>query len=402
MRIDHPNRLTPGLLTVLGFVAAASSLATDLYLPSLPSISNDLHAAPSLAQVTLSVFFFGIGAGQLLLGALSDSRGRRSVLLIALTVFALSGIAMSFSPGIEMLIALRLVQGFAGAAGLVLSRAIVADLSEGETAVRALSLIVMVSGLGPLLAPAIGGLTQEWWGWRGSLAALGVIGAIMLVLAWLVIPESLPPAQRTESGFRATFAPFGRLLRDGRFVALAVAFGLGFGTIMAYISASPFVGQKILGMSPFVYALSFSAAASAMLIANLVNARIAPRVGPRRMLTVSVVLLCAGSFSMLALVTTGTLTIAGLIACAFAASAGGGLMISNASALALARADYARGSGSALIGAIQFLFGGLVAPLTGLWGEETALPMAVMMAVGATLAALCAFLALRPEARDGA
>ena len=390
-------RLTPGLLVVLGFVAMASSISTDLYLPSLPDISRSLDTSPAVVQLTLTMFFVGIGTGQLLLGPISDTRGRRTVLLASLTVFSLAGFAMAFTPGIELLIALRLVQGFAGAAGLVLSRAIAADLSEGATAVRALSLIAIVSGLGPLLAPVIGGFTHEWWGWRGSLATLGAVAAIMLLLAWWLVPESLPAAQRTAGGLRSTFKPFGPLLRDGRFVALTVAFGLSFGTVMAYISASPFVGQRILGMSPVIYALSFSAAASSMVIANLLNSRIAPRIGPRRMLVVAIVLLCLGAFGMLAFALTSALGIASFIACAFVTSAGTGLMLSNASALALARADHARGSGSALIGAIQFLVGGFAAPLTGLWGEGTALPMAVIMAVSACLAAGCAFLALRPE-----
>lgn len=390
-------RLTPGLLAVLGILATASALSTDLYLPSLPDISSSLHASPSVVQLTLTMFFVGIGTGQLLIGALSDARGRRTVLLVSLAVFSFAGFAMSFTPSIELLIALRLVQGFAGAAGIVIARAVAVDLSDGATAVRALSLIAIVSGLGPLLAPVIGGVTHEWWGWRGSLATLGAIAAVMLVLAWWRVPESLPAAQRTTGGLRATFTPFGRLLRDWRFVSLTVAFGLSFGAIMAYISASPFVGQRILGMSPVIYALSFSAAASSMVIANVLNSRLAPRVGPRHMLVVAIVLLCLGSFAMLAFVLTGTLGIASFIACAFVASAGTGLMLSNASALALARADYARGSGSALLGAIQFLIGGFAAPLTGLWGEGTALPMAVIMAVGAGLAACCAFVALRPE-----
>lgn len=399
MTNDRPRRLTPGLLAVLGILATASALSTDLYLPSLPDISRDLGASPAAVQLTLSVFFFGIGAGQLFLGAISDARGRRTVLLTALTVFAVSGLAMTFTPNIELLIALRLIQGFSGAAGLVLSRAIAADLSDGPTAVRALSLIAIVSGLGPLIAPIMGGITHELWGWRGSLATLGVLAAIMLLLAWRTVPESLPAAQRTGGGLRTTFVPIGTLLRDRRFVALVIAFALSFASIIAYISASPFVGQKILGMSPLLYAIGFSAAASAMLIGNLINSRIAPRLGPARMLVVGVGLLTVGALGMLGFVITGTLGIAAFISCAFVSSAGTGLILSNASALALARAASARGSGSALLGAIQFLFGGIVAPLTGLWGEHTALPMVVIMAAAAVGACVCALIALRPEAR---
>lgn len=395
--IERPRRLTPRLLVVLGVLATASSLATDFYLPSLPDISRDLHASAAISQLTLSVFLVGIGLGQLFLGALSDSRGRRSVLLVALVVFSLSGLLMSFTPNIELLVALRLVQGFSGAAGIVLARAIAADLSEGATAVRALSLIAIVSGLGPLLAPIFGGVAHELWGWRGTLAALGAIAAVMFVLAWRVVPESLPLEQRRTGGIRAVLGPIAKLVRDSRYVLFTGTFALSFGTLMAYISASPFVGQEILGMNAFFYALSFSAAASAMIIANLVNSRVAPRIGPARMLVVAVICLAIGAAGMIIFVATGALTIPAFIVCAFIASGGCGLMLSNASALALARASYARGSGAALLGAVQSVFGGVVAPLTGLWGEDTALPMAVIMAATALLAAVCAFFALRPE-----
>ncbi len=383
-------RLTPGLLAALGLLAAVSAVATDLYIPSIPSIASELHASASSVQLTLSLFFFGVGLGQLLLGPLSDSLGRRPVLLVGFAVFALTGIATVFVQDIGTLIALRLLQGVSGAVGIVLSRAIAADLSTGDTAVRALSLIAMVVGLGPMIAPVLGGFAHRLWDWRGVLAVLAVISTLMLLLAWRRVPESLPVEQRRPHGVGAALRPFGELIRDRGFVALTLAFALSFTAMISYISASPFIGQRILRMTPIEYALSFAAGASALLIANLVNARLAPRVGPARMLAVGSGLLVLGGLGMLTLVLSDALTIPGFIACAFALTGGTGLTMSNASALALARAGSARGSGSALIGTAQFALGGAAAPLVGLWGETTALPMAIIVAAAAALSAACA------------
>lgn len=392
--------LSLGILATLGFIAMASSVSTDMYLPSFADVARDLDASASEVQLTLTLFFFGVGAGQLLLGPIADRRGRRVVLLTSLVVFAAASTAMVFVPTIEMLLVLRFVQGLAGAAGLVLSRAIAADLSTGETAAKALSFIVMVSGLGPLIAPLLGGFAHEWWGWRGALAALATVGVLMLLLSWRVIPESLPAARRTSGSIIAVFRPFGGILRDGRFVALAIGFALSFGGVMSYVSASPFVGQGLLGMSPLTYSFSFATSASAMVIANSVNIRVVGAVGPARMLMIGSGLLLSGGILMLAFNLTGTLAPWNFILGAFVLTAGGGLILSNTSALALARVPTVRGSGSALLGALQFLFGGIAAPIVGLWGEETALPMALAVTLTGIGAVLCTVIALRPERVD--
>lgn len=388
-------RLTPLLLGVLGFTGAVSPLATDMYLASFGSIQADLGTTASMVQLTLSVFFLGNAAGQLLIGPLSDGLGRRRPLLVSLSVYTVAGVALVFAPSIEVFVGLRLLLGFTGAAGIVLARAIAADLSEGETAVKALSIIAMVGGLGPLLAPPIGGLTHELWGWRGTLATLATISVLMLLLAWLVIPESLPAAQRHGTRLRATFSPIVPLVRAPRFLCFALAFVFGFGAMIAYISASPFVGQNVLGMPPLVYAFGFATSGAALVLSNIANARIAPRVGPQRMLGVGIALLLAGAAGMLVLSLTGLLAAWSFIACAFVLTAGAGATMSNASALALAEAAHARGMGAALLGSLQFALGGVLAPLVGAWGERTAVPMGVVVCCAAAVAGVCALLGAR-------
>ncbi|MCX6502699.1 MAG: multidrug effflux MFS transporter [Microbacterium sp.] len=396
------DRLTPGLLAALGFLAGVAPLATDMYLPSFTDISGEFDAPASTVQLTLTAFLVGICVGQLFLGPLSDRLGRRTVLLAALSVFAAAGIAVTFSVSIERFILLRVVQGFAGAAGVVVARAIAADLSTGQTAVRALSLIAMVGALGPLIAPPIGGVVASFAGWRGVLGLLAAVSVAMLLVVLLVVPESLPPEARHAGGVVSSFAAFGRLLRDGAYVFYVVAFASAFAAMLAYISASPFVGQRILGMTPVVYALSFGAGGAALALANLTNSRIAPRVGSRRMLRVGLLLSSVSTLALTALTVTETLSIASFIACAFVLTAGTGFMMSNASALGLARADATRGAGSALLGSTQFLVGAIASPIVGLWGEHTAVPMALVALVCVAIAGVAATLAVRLDrsARD--
>lgn len=390
-------KFTRGLLAVLSFLAATGPFATDMYLSSFTRIADDLGAPASSVQLTLTAFLLGMGSGQLVLGPLSDQWGRRRILLGALVVFAAASIAMVFSPTIEVLIALRFVQGFAGAAGVVISRAIAVDLTEGADSIRAISLIALFVGLGPLLAPPVGGAIAALSDWRMVFAALAVLAVAMLVLASLFVPESLPQAQRHASGLRAAARGFAMLLRDRRFVLLMCVFGLGFGGMMAYISASPFVGQVVLGMPPFVYSLAFALGALAMITANTINARLAGRVPPTRMLLLGTLLALASGATLTALTLSDALSPAAFIACAFALTGGTGFIMSNASALALARARDARGAGSALLGAAQFAVGGLASPLVGAWGEHTALPMALFVLAVAALAVCGALLARTSE-----
>lgn len=382
----NQSRLTPGLLTVLSFLASVGPFATDMYLASFTSIARDLGAPASSVQLTLTAFLIGMGIGQLLLGPLSDQIGRRPVIVTALAVFAAASIGMVFSPNIGVFIALRLVQGLSGAAGVVVSRAIAVDLSEGAAAIRAISLIAMFVGLGPLLAPPIGGSILQFGDWRAVLATLAAIATAMFALAALLVPESLPREARKAAGIATAIRSFGALLGNRRFLLLTCVFALAFGSMMSYISASPFVGQVILGMPPFLYSLAFATGAFAMILSNLLNAKLAGRIPARAMLLLGTVLALAAGAVLTAFSLTGGLTAAIFIACAFSLTGGAGLIMSNASALALALAGDTKGAGSALLGAAQFAIGGLASPIVGAWGEHTSLPMALFVL---TAAALC-------------
>ena len=396
-------QLSTGLLTILGVIATIGAFATDMYLASFTDITQSLDVTASQVQLTLTAFLTGMGLGQLLLGPASDKYGRRRVMVIALSVFAISSIALVFTPNIGFFVAMRLIQGLSGAAGGVLARAIAVDLSEGTTAVRALSLIATVIGLGPLLAPPVGGLIAEWLDWRGVLAVLALFAVLVWFLAVVAVPESLPQEHRAQGSVFAAYTSIFTILANPVFLLCTISFCTGFAAMMSYIAASPFVGQSILGMGQLPYALSFAAAASAIILANLVNARLAVSYGVGSMFRVGSALLVVAAVSFVVMEVTNTLTVLGFIATAFVLTAGAGLTMSNANALGLAEATPStRGAGAAVMGAAQFLLASLVTPLVGVAGEHSATPMVVMIAVLVTASVVTGALARgKLSTRDG-
>lgn len=387
--------LTTGLLTTLAFLSAVGPFAVDLYLPAFTQISQDLGATPTGVQFTLTAFMIGLGFGQLYLGPLSDRLGRRRVLLVALGAFTAASCAMVFSPSVEVFTALRLLQGITGAAGVVLSRAIIADLAKGTAAIRAFSLLAMIVAVAPLVAPVSGGFLTEHFGWRGVLASLAVITAVMFVLAFAFVPETLPVAQRQLGGARRAFANFARLGRDRAFMLLAFTVAANFAALLSYIAGAPFLGQVTLGMSPSTFSLAFATGALAMVLTNLLNARLAGRVPATRMLFIGSCLVAVSGLAFAIFTLTGTMSIASYIASAFLLSGGVALTSANGTALALGRAEFARGSGSALLGAIQFIGGGIAPPFVGAWGADIALPMAAMIVAGSVASGVCTLAAAR-------
>lgn len=399
--MNHKPHLSAGLLTVLGLIATIGAFSTDMYLASFTDITESLGVTPTQVQLTLTAFLIGLGVGQLLLGPASDKYGRRPVMLLGLGIFALSSIALIFTPNIAYFVVLRLIQGLSGAVGGVLARAIAVDLSRGTTAVRALSLIATVIGLGPLLAPPIGGLVAVFFGWRGVLAVLAIFGVGVWLLALIAVPESLRPEDRTQGSVLGAYTSIWTILKNPVFALCTVSFSFGFTALMSYIAASPFVGQSVLGMGQLSYSLSFATSASAILLANLVNSRLAVFWSVQTMLRAGSVLLILAAGAFLVMDFTDTLSIPGFVATAFILTAGSGLTMSNANALGLAEATPStRGAGAAVMGAGQFLVATVATPLVGIAGEHTATPMAVVIAVVTVISVVTGVLArLRIAAR---
>jgi MFS transporter, DHA1 family, multidrug resistance protein len=367
------------IVVVLGALSAFGPLSIDFYLPGLPRLTSDFDASASAGQLTLTACLLGLAFGQLAFGPLSDRFGRRRPLIVGLVVYCGASLACAAAPDVWTLVALRAVQGLSGSSGIVIARSVVRDLRSGVGAARVYSMILLVVGVVPLLAPIVGGALLHTTTWRGLFVILGVVDAFILagVLAWL--PETLAPDRRQRSG--GTAAGFLELLTDRIFVAYAVVLGLNFAAMFSYIAGSSFVLEDIYGVSPQEYGVIFGVNALGIVAASQLNRTLVARASPERMLLAGV---CAGTTAgaaLLVVVLAGGIGLPGILPCLFVCVSSVGLVIPNATALALTDYPHAAGSAAAVLGTAQFVFGGAAAPLVGIAGRDTAVPMALLMAL---------------------
>jgi DHA1 family bicyclomycin/chloramphenicol resistance-like MFS transporter len=381
--------LPRGRLAALGFIGMAGALSTDLYLPAFPDLRDDLGATAAAVQLTLTAYLIGSAIGQFAIGTVSDALGRRRTLLAAFSVFTIAGFAAAAAPSLEWIVALRLVQGLSGSAGAAIARAIVADLATGERAARGISILIASMGIGPVLGSPLGALLTAWGGWRAALLGLAFVSAAMLVVIAVAVPESLPPKRRHPARVGALVASLGRLARNGAFVGFALAFALGYAGLMVYIGSSSFVVQNVFGATPVVYSLTFAAGAVSFVLGAWLNARVVRLLGIAGALRAAQLTSLAAALTLLALAVTGGLSLASWVplVCVFGAGCGG--TMSDASALTLGHAAFAAGAGSAALGLFQFSLGAVASPFGGLWGDDTAVPVAAGM-TGAVVLGLAA------------
>jgi len=366
------------LVLLIGGLSAFGPLSIDLYLPALPSLTRDLGGSPSLVQLTLTACLLGLAAGQLVAGPLSDSLGRRRPLFVGLAVYALASLLCALAPTVPVLVVCRLLQGASAAAGIVIARAIVRDVYAGSDVARFLALTMLISGLAPILAPMLGGQLLRVTSWRGAFAVLAAIGLLLLVASALGLSETLRPERRRSGGVGEMLRTFRRLLADRLFVGYALASGLAMGATFTYVSGAPFVLQDIYGVSPQVFGLLFGTNSLSILLLGQLGRRLVGRVGSRRLLVAGLGVTSVGGLLLLASVLLG-LGLAGVLPGFLLVVASGGLNSPNATALALADHAHQAGSASALLGLCYYAVGATVAPLAGLGGTHTALPMAVVI-----------------------
>lgn len=395
-----------GLLVtlVLGGLSALPPLSMDMYLPALPEVTRSLAAPASTIQLTLTACLTGMALGQLVVGPMSDKWGRRRPLLAGMLVYIAATAVCALAPSAELLIAFRLLQGLAGAAGIVIARAVVRDLYEGVEMARFFSTLMLISGVAPIVAPLIGGQILRITDWRGVFHVLTVVGVLLTFVVWKWLHETLPPAERHAGGVGAALRTMRVLLADRVFTGYMLAGGLAFAALFAYISASPFVVQEIYGASPQTFSLLFGLNSIGLVTAGQINGKLlVGRVSLNAVLGVglAVITLAAVALVLMTAGVFGRVGLAPVAAGLFVLMSAMGVTLPNTNALALMRTPRAAGSASALLGTSSFLVGAVASPLVGIAGETTAVPMAVVQLVCA-LAAVACFLGLcRPWRRDG-
>jgi DHA1 family bicyclomycin/chloramphenicol resistance-like MFS transporter len=392
---------TRGQLVLLGALTGLTPLAVDMYLPALPVLTRDLHSTSSATQLTLAALLVGLAGGQLIAGPVSDRVGRRPPVLIGLAGFVLASVGCAFAPSVPLLVALRLLQGFAGAAAVVVARAVVRDLYEGAAAARAFASLMLVMGAAPIFAPVLGAQVLRVTSWRGVFVVLAFAGAALLLATARKLPETLPPDCRSAGGLGPTLRVFAMLLRDRRFLLPTLAGGAGFAAMFAYISGSSNVLQEVHGLSAQQFSAVFGLNATVLILLSQVSARVVGRTGPRRLLLIGTATQVVGGVLLVvaALAEFGLpVVLLGLVLVVGA----GGFNYPNATALALEHHGRTAGAASALLGVLQYVLGAVAAPLTGLGGSRTGTPMAVTMLGCAVVAFGCALASVRVATRAGA
>ncbi|MEU2514277.1 multidrug effflux MFS transporter [Streptomyces syringium] len=403
-RIPAARRASLLFTLVLGGLSALPPLSMDMYLPALPEVTDSLRSPAATVQLTLTACLMGMALGQLVVGPMSDKWGRRRPLLAGMMIYVLATAVCAFAPTAELLIAFRLIQGLAGAAGIVIARAVVRDLYDGVAMARFFSTLMLISGVAPVIAPVIGGQVLRLTDWRGVFVVLTVVGVLLTLVVWRLLDETLPPGRRQTGGLGEALRTMRGLLADRVFTGYMLTGGFAFAALFAYISASPFVVQDIYGASPQTFSLLFGVNSVGLVLVGQINGKVlVGRVSLDKALAAGLAVVTLASVALL-LMTAGVFGKSGLLPVAtglFVLMSAMGLTLPNTNAQALMRSRDAAGSASALLGTSTFLLGAIASPLVGIAGSQTAVPMAVVQ-VACACAALGCFLGLcRPFARGG-
>jgi MFS transporter, DHA1 family, multidrug resistance protein len=372
-------RLTAALVATVVFLTAIAPLATDMYVPAFPQVAGDLSATATQVQLTLTTFFVGMALGQLIGGPVSDQRGRRRPLIAATVVMVVASVVCALTPSVGIMLAARFVQGFAGGWAMVIGRAVIVDLARGARLVRVLNIIAGVGGVAPIVGPLLGAVILQLSHWRVSFYAVAALGLAMTVAVLVAVPETLPPERRHGGGLRA-FAVAGRQVLGRRsYVGYLLVAGSAMGALFAYVATSAFVLQSMNGLSPIAYSIDFAANAVGLTLGSLAAARLAGRVATRKVILAGQVAALAAGVAMLAGAVWFGTPLPLVLVCFFVLMTAQGLIGPNGGALASAEVPEHPGTGSALLGFVQWVAAGTIAPIAGLGGEHTAVPMAVLM-----------------------
>lgn len=388
------------LVAVLVLLNAVVPFSVDMYLAAFPQIAREFDASSSTVQMTLTAFLVGMACGQLVIGNLSDGYGRKRPLVIGTALSLGASVLCISTTSVGVLTGLRFAQGFGGAAGIVIARAIITDRTSGSASARLLATMIGIGVLVPIAAPVLGGLIITASGWRAVFAVLAAMNAVALLGVLLVIDESLPSSLRRGGGAKSLGVGFREVLRNRSYVGYAAAIALTTGAMFAFIAASPFVLQNMLGMQVASYTATMGGCSLAVALGTVIAGRAVGNSSPHTLVVAGGIMTVVASGLLLFTVTAGhalkwaTIT---LMVC-FMASVG--FSYANTTALAMAQVRHAAGTGSALIGFMQYGAGAMTSPLVGMAGRGSAVPMGLVMS-GTAVAALAAVVLLPPTRAFG-
>ncbi|WP_273822283.1 multidrug effflux MFS transporter [Pseudomonas asplenii] len=383
-------------ILILGALSAFAPLAIDFYLPGFPAMAVAFGTDEKHIQLTLAVYFFGLSIGQLVYGPLADRFGRRGPLLVGVGLFTVASLACAFAPSLEWLIAARFLQALGGCAGSVISRAVVSDQCDAVGSAKVFSQLMLVTGLAPILAPMLGGVLVNLYGWQSIFIVLTLFSALSALAVALGLPESLPAGQPRQP-LSGALRQYGRLLSDRVFFGHALTGGIAIAGMFAYIAGSPFVFIKLYGVPAEHYGWLFGSNAAGFILMAQVNARLLGKLGPALLLSRAVWAYVLAGLVLLGIGTLRPTQLWPLLIPLFICIASLGCIVPNAAACAMRGQGARAGSASAMLGCLQFSVAAGAASLVGLLHDGSATPMALVIALCGVLAVTVAMVTRRLE-----
>ncbi len=371
---------------LLGLLSAVGPLSTDMYLPAFPAIEAALGGR---AQVTLATWFVGLALGQMTWGTLSDRYGRRVPLILGMGLFTAGTVGCALAPDLPTLAAMRLLCGFGGSAGMVITRAIVRDLADGQAAAKLMSRLTLIMGAAPILAPTLGGIVMAGFGWQAIFWILMVYGGLCFAAATLFLPETLPERARVKLGAGAIMVRYAHVLGERGFITHALLGGFAIAGMFAYLGGSPGVFIEVFHLSPPQYGALFGVCAAGFIGASQINPRILPRLGSDRVMRIGVRIFLASTCVMLVAAIAGNGGFLSIAVPVFFCMSCQGFTMPNSVVGALSRHAAHAGAASALMGTLHFTLGAVSGLLVGVLTNGTAIPMAGLMFGCAICAVLC-------------
>jgi len=385
------------LALFLALLTALAPLANDMYLPALPMLHSHFSISTSLVQLTLTMTTVGIAFGQIVAGPISDYMGRRSPLLLGMIFFCLASLGCVYAENIWLFLLCRFLLGLNGASGIVIAMAIARDIYEGAELTRFVAILIMLNGLAPIISPIIGGQILYFGTWRDVFVLLFFIG-IMLAISTFFFTETLPAQKRIKHIYSA-FRKYPELLHDRYFFSHCLLQCFIFGAFFSYIAGSAFLFQNIYGVSPQTYSLIFGGIGLGLMLMGSLAARLAGRVSDIKLLKYATHISFLGSILLLILfLADGSIFI--IYPVLFVTIVPLSVIGASSFSMALAKQDHNAGSASAFLGFSQLLLGGAIMPLVGIAGDDTPLPMTIIMITCYSLAIWCYYRRIAPEHRS--
>ncbi len=368
------------IVLILGSLTSFGPLSMDMYLPALPVVTTDLQTTTSLTQLSLTACLLGLASGQLVFGPLSDILGRRKPLVFTLSIYAIVSFLCALSSTISGFIILRFIQGLTGAAGIVIARASARDLYSGKELTKFIALLALVNGAAPILAPIAGGVILKFTTWNAVFLILGMIGCLMFLGVFFFLPETLPQEKRSEGKILAVVKTFSHLLKDQTFVGISFSQAFIMTSMFAYIAGSPFILQNIYGLTAQQFSFLFALNGIGIILAAQITGRLASTISETKLLFGGITMSFIGACFLL-IVIWYELPIVAMTIALFLIVSSVGIVSTTCFSLGMQSQGHVAGSASAFLGLLPFIGGAIVSPLVGILGDQTALPMGIIVFV---------------------